>query len=167
MGIAREPVQACDGSAWPCAGGTSQARRPAGGGCRTWPRSPPPRTLGAAQDFKPTDQTVGTTVNSVSDQEVGNRQEVQFLPRRQGVVKKNELLTSAATWSRQQCEAEGDENDASITLAPRRFLLGRPSRHHLFHAFSSGSRRGSGSLLSSLRNRGLFFAFLAIVISSS
>lgn len=40
---------------------------------------------------------VGTTVDSVAGQEVGNRQEVQFLPRRQGVVKKNELLTSAAS----------------------------------------------------------------------
>src|SRR5829696_7625893 len=39
---------------------------------------------------------VGTTVDSVAGREVGNRQEVQFLPRRQGVVKKNELLTSAA-----------------------------------------------------------------------
>jgi hypothetical protein len=32
----------------------------------------------------------------VSGQEDGNRQEVQFWPRPQGVVKKNELLTSAA-----------------------------------------------------------------------
>jgi len=40
---------------------------------------------------------VGTTVDSVSGQEVGNRQEVQFLPRRLGVPKKNELLTSAAS----------------------------------------------------------------------
>jgi hypothetical protein len=56
---------------------------------------------------------VGTMVDSVSGQVVGNRQKVQFLAaRRQGVVKKNELPTAAAKWFRQQCDGEDEETDA-------------------------------------------------------
>lgn len=55
---------------------------------------------------------VGTYVDSVSGQEIGNRQEIQFIPRKQGDVKKNELLTSAAQWFRDQSEAPDEESDA-------------------------------------------------------
>jgi hypothetical protein len=65
---------------------------------------------------------VGTTVDSVSGQEVGNRQEVQFLPRWHGVLKKNELPTSRRSGFASDV-MRGQESDAFNHL--REVLLKR------------------------------------------
>jgi hypothetical protein len=55
---------------------------------------------------------VGTTVKTIVGIEIGNRREVRFFPRSQGDAKPDEVLTAAADWSRDACDAEDEETDA-------------------------------------------------------
>lgn len=55
---------------------------------------------------------IGRTVNAIIGTQIANRQDTQFLPRELGDVQTNEILTGAADWARQQCDAEDEETDA-------------------------------------------------------
>jgi Membrane protein involved in colicin uptake len=51
-------------------------------------------------------------VNAILGTQVNNRQETRFIPRELGDVQVNELLTGAADWVRDGCDAEDEESDA-------------------------------------------------------
>ena len=53
-------------------------------------------------------------INSISGQEIGNRQEVRFIPRTEGDVKPNELLTSSAIWFRDLADADDEDSEAFL-----------------------------------------------------
>ena len=55
---------------------------------------------------------VAPIIDAVAGTEVNNRQEVRYVPRQAGDVGVNELLTGAAEWVRDQCDAEDEESDA-------------------------------------------------------
>jgi hypothetical protein len=55
---------------------------------------------------------IGVLVDAVVGAEVGNRREVRYIPRESGDSLPNEVLTSAAEWFRDQCDAEDEESAA-------------------------------------------------------
>lgn len=57
---------------------------------------------------------IGVIVDAVSGSEVSNRQEVRYIPRQVGDSKVNELLTGAAKWVRDECDAEDEESAAFL-----------------------------------------------------
>lgn len=55
---------------------------------------------------------VAPMVDAVTGAEILNRQEVRYLPREQGDVQVNELITAADEWSRELADTEDEESDA-------------------------------------------------------
>jgi hypothetical protein len=55
---------------------------------------------------------IGPFVDGVSGLEIGNRQTTQYYPRQVGKAGVNELLTGAAQWARDECDAEDEESEA-------------------------------------------------------
>lgn len=60
---------------------------------------------------------IGPVLDAVSGSEVSNRQEVRYIPREIGDTQVNEVLTSAAQWVRDGCDAEDEESDAFVDLS--------------------------------------------------
>ena len=60
---------------------------------------------------------IARTINAVCGYEVQNRQEVGFIPRELGDAGVNELLTNAAKYVRDNCDAEDEESEAFADLA--------------------------------------------------
>jgi hypothetical protein len=55
---------------------------------------------------------VAVMVKAICGYEANNRQEVQYLPRTMDDAGVNDLLTDAAKWARDQCDAEDEESDS-------------------------------------------------------
>lgn len=59
---------------------------------------------------------LGTVIDAVSGSEVNNRQEVKYYAREVGDAGANEVLTAAAKWVRDNCDAEDEESDAFVDV---------------------------------------------------
>src|SRR5262245_59744457 len=61
--------------------------------------------------------TIDPVIDIVTGSEITNRQEVRYVPRQIGAAPVNELLTEAARWFRDECDAEHEESNAFADAA--------------------------------------------------
>lgn len=59
---------------------------------------------------------VARTINAVIGLEIQNRQAVQYIPREASDTGLNDVLTSAADWIRDNCDAEDEESESFLDL---------------------------------------------------
>lgn len=59
---------------------------------------------------------IDPVISAVQGTELQNRMDITYSPREMGDVKVNEVITSAADWARDQCDAEFTESDAFADL---------------------------------------------------
>ena len=57
---------------------------------------------------------VGAYMDSVQGHEIGNRQEIRYIPREMGDIRPNEILTAGAEWFRDQSDMEGVESECFL-----------------------------------------------------
>jgi len=55
---------------------------------------------------------IAPLVNAVTGSEINNRREIRYIPREEGDAQANEVLSAAAEWFRDECDAEDEESDA-------------------------------------------------------
>lgn len=55
---------------------------------------------------------IGPVIDAICGAEISNRQMIQYIPRSEGDVGINELLSHAASWIREECYAQEEESDA-------------------------------------------------------
>ena len=61
--------------------------------------------------------TIDPVIDVVTGSEITNRQEVRYVPRQIGAAPVNEVLTEAARWFRDECDAEHEESNAFADAA--------------------------------------------------
>lgn len=81
-----------------------------------WPEEDAPE-MNAARRARLTFNQIDPVIDAVAGSEITNRQEVRYIPRQVSDGPVNEVLTEAARWFRDQCDADHEESAAFTDAA--------------------------------------------------